>query len=309
MCLVYFLKDGDVTGPFKREDVRRILMSEMISLDDLAWTEGGSDWRSVRELLGSSEKEWANRNLQIRKQSSNKSLLKDVVYSLAYPLRGDGSTIFLGGAGGLTVAVFLSDVSLVGWIVHLLAIAYLFSYILNVTRYTSVGEDKFSLFSGFESYWEEIFLPFLRVVGCFVFYLTPAFIHSVVQGSGIGEVFSISNGKLFVVIGLLFFPMSFLRLAMFNNLLDALNPIAVIASVYHVFIPYMGICCLLLLINLFLVFCSGFFFKSIPWVLAVPLTVALLVYVFMVQGRLLGLLHANRKQELGWFEISKRGQT
>jgi len=49
---IFIAKNGNQTGPFTEEQARSMISAGMISHDDLAWTDGASDWRPLHTVLG-----------------------------------------------------------------------------------------------------------------------------------------------------------------------------------------------------------------------------------------------------------------
>lgn len=51
---IYITKNGNQTGPFTEEQTRGMILSGMISHDDLACIEGNPDWKPITTILGMS---------------------------------------------------------------------------------------------------------------------------------------------------------------------------------------------------------------------------------------------------------------
>jgi hypothetical protein len=51
----YIAKNGNRSGPFSQEQIQGMLSSSVISLDDLVWHEGQSDWKPLSALFGPSQ--------------------------------------------------------------------------------------------------------------------------------------------------------------------------------------------------------------------------------------------------------------
>jgi len=49
---IYITKNGNQTGPYTEEQTRGMILSGMISHDDLAWIEGNPDWKPITTVLG-----------------------------------------------------------------------------------------------------------------------------------------------------------------------------------------------------------------------------------------------------------------
>ncbi len=304
MASFYIAREGETLGPYTEDQVRELVRNGHLSGGDLTWQDGMKDWESLRTVLPGVEAEAGAMNRSAKEsarteEDSEKGFFSLVPGSFVYPFRGSGVIMLILGAGAMTMWNVAGVVPIVGWIVSLLITAYFTAFLFDVIRGTAMGDREMPHFPGAESIWDDVILPFFRFLFAFLFYLLPAIAYTVYTGE---ELFGDDElGLLLVFAGLFFVPMAILRIGVFNNVFDGLNPVAVVTSVFKVFIPYLIVLALIALLHVILEF-GAEVAGALPALVSYPLLVGIGFYVMILQARLLGLIYFTKKSALGWLE-------
>jgi hypothetical protein len=186
------------------------------------------------------------------------------------------------------------------WFFRLLIIyvAYTFAYIQRVIHTAAQGEDQAAGFPDISDFWEDVFLPCLRLLGLLVFCVAPALLLLYFAGKT-PQTFILAAGLLFL--GAMYSPMAFLAVAMFDSA-AAMNPFVVLPAIFRVPLEYLTVLVLIAVIIGVNIVESIFVVKlGIPFV---PTLVGSFVslYFLTVMGRMLGLMYFAKHERLGWFQ-------
>ena len=227
-----------------------------------------------------------------------------------YPFSGDGLALLLGGTlffGFLDGANYICRNSLAFGMramsmravifTFILGTGYLFSYLKNVIYSTAQGDRHPPDWPELTEWQADIVSPMFQFVMVTLLSFGPA----------IGlQIWSEGDYPWLVLavtlLGCLYFPMTFLAVAMFDTLI-ALNPIFVVGSILRV--PKEYAVATLVFIGIFaLRWFSGTALAGLLHIPLVPTLVADLICLglLIVEARILGLLYLSRKADLRWFE-------
>jgi len=154
------------------------------------------------------------------------------------------------------------------------------------------GEDEMPSWPDISDYMSDVIQPFFMFVGTFAFSFGP----------GIAAFLWVSPlvGVPLVAVGIFFFPMAFLAVAMADTI-TAMNPLIVCSSILKIKGPYFAACAMLALLV-----CVS---KALDWILG---AISIPVLPWMIEGfltllfaiiqvRVLGLLYYTNRRALGWF--------
>jgi len=238
-----------------------------------------------------------------------------------YPLRGSGvlglivGTILFGGLstirnyglriGGLLWLAFI----LMLWVI---GTGYLFSYMQNIIHATVANDKEMPELPSMGDFWQDIILPCLQLVGLTLICFGPAI------GVGWWMVSSQEPPTIIllistIIIGVVYFPMAFLAVAMLDTVLAA-NPLQVIPSILRVPLEYLVT--LIILAGVLLVRWLGdiALLALFPRGLATHSATKLFgylggqafwsftgLYLLTVGVHILGLLYLTKKDKLGWY--------
>lgn len=238
-----------------------------------------------------------------------------VPQAFAYPFVGDGLMLLFGGTfffGFLDLANYVSRHAFkyglrammmrVTIFTFIFGTGYLFAYLKKIIAATSDGDPHMPDWPEFSEWHADIVAPMFQFVVVAFLSFGPALIFQIW-----GEMADWDYPWVFVVpaalLGCAYFPMAFLGVAMFDTLSAALKPAFVVGSILRVPREYslaaavfIGIIGIRLLSELVL----GVLMK-IPLVPAL-LSDLIMIYLLMIEARILGLLYLSKRRTLGWFK-------
>jgi hypothetical protein len=229
-------------------------------------------------------------------ESESQSLIDDLVRAPAYPFRGTGIPILIGGAAMLAAVDLLQSapIPFLGLFFGVVAGTYICAYLFEMILDSADGQDAPPDWPAVTSPYDDLIRPFLMIVGTALGSFVPVIIYFVVTGVDDGVT---PLAWALLAAGVAYFPMALLSVAIRDSLIG-LNPVWVLPGILRTLPLYL----------LVLVLMSG------TWLGAHALTVAipdvpvvkwlvlnlLLLYVLMVLARLLGLLYWHGRNRLGW---------
>jgi hypothetical protein len=262
------------------------------------------------------------RPVQVRLEPvPEKGFFERVPGAFVYPVRGAGVLIVIVGIvlvgmlrwGQACIAFRTLRLIAFGLILEIIAGGYLFTYFQSIIHSTTAEERELPDLPGIAagSFFEDVFVPFFRLLGLVVFCFGPA--------AGLSIWFAISqqlSAGLAALAGLafgcLYFPMAFLAVAVLDSF-PAANPLVVVPSILKVPLEYL--LAVFILVSAFVVrwagnllvdklFPEGSTIHSMPGLFAMLASMAFVsfaaLYLTIVAVHLLGLIFVTRKEQLGW---------
>ncbi len=250
---------------------------------------------------------------------------------IKYAFTGDGVWIMLLGSAalsffvlcvlaslmmGLMAVVGLISFGMVCWMV----IGYLWTYYFSVVKASAIGKTEPPGWPPFSS---EILWNMMRVLGLMMYWHLPSLLvwtlfHHILGLDGIAVVLGGLVAAISSVAFTIWWPMAFLALAQFGDIMAIADPRFVFASIAKILKDY-AIAWLFLTVFLFIsgiitsvvcgflfVVCQLLFSDRIvaTFVSIIVLVLAwnlMSVYRYMTAGRVLGLLYRQNQTKLGWF--------
>jgi hypothetical protein len=262
------------------------------------------------------------REVEIQYESATEQgFLQRLKGAFGYPLRGGGFFVVI--AGIIIVAMLklshvmikVGTLRMIGFGIVLLICAggYLFTYLQSIVHSTVAEERDPPDLPGLGNFLEDIFLPFFRMLALTLFCFAPALIIGLWML--IGKEPSLTPFFMAAwILGLLYYPMAFLAVAVLDSA-PAANPLVVIPAILKVPIEY--------LFAVTIVSAAGAIQTVGGWALArffpeswtTPSMGELFamigsmlflsfssLYLLVVAVHLLGLIYVTRKQKLAWLE-------
>jgi pSer/pThr/pTyr-binding forkhead associated (FHA) protein len=232
-----------------------------------------------------------------------KIFYKSVPGAFIYPFKRNGLLLLASGTLIFGVLVFVlnfrfNGMLMVGGTVSLLfsaaIIGYIFLFMQQIITSTAQGEDEMPSWPDYESFWESVAWPYVRLLGICAACIAPSSLLLIFFGRA-----SLFLYIPLLVLGFCYAPMALLAVAMDDSLLG-LNPLLVIPSILRVPWEYLVSCLLLaaLLIALgaLTLLADRLHHRLASEMLAIFLT----LYFAVVEMRLIGLLYYTRKDRIGW---------
>lgn len=242
---------------------------------------------------------------------------------LTYPLRGRGLPVLLVGGVMFGIADLLSTVNVFGWLVSAALMGYVTAYLFDVVNATANGRDDPPALPESTSVLESMLFPFLSLVVCSLLAFLPFVLVVAATTSFLPGWFGWPLAALALPLGVFVFPMTLLIRAMFQTIGEVANPRTLFGSIGRVLPDYVAVfasvCFLWIGLSLF----QGVLFLLFTVLMGGPPTADALIdmqvgrlfgwavvtivgwpaflYVWMIQGHLLGCLYRQGLRRLAWF--------
>ena len=230
--------------------------------------------------------------------------------AFAYPIKGDGVILLVGGGIFLMVinaakfivrfALFYGAIALI--FLTIFGTGYLAAYLRRILTSSAAGEKQMPDWPEISDFSSDVASPFFQLLGTsfFCFFPTTAltiFAFFAPEGSTwLGWATTAS-----IIFGCAYFPMAFMAVAMFDSV-AAVNPLLIVPSILKIPREY------LLTIVLFAVILTVRWLGQsvLPELLQIPILPSVFasfvgLYLLAVEMRMLGLLYFSKKDELCWF--------
>jgi FHA domain len=238
-----------------------------------------------------------------------------VPQAFKYPIVGDGLMLLFGGTfffGFLDLANYISRHAFkyglrammmrVTIFTFIFGTGYLFAYLKKIIAATADGDPHMPDWPEFSEWQADIVTPMFQFVVVSLFSFGPALLFQI-WGAWAEWNYPWLLVAPTALLGCVYFPMAFLGIAMFDTLEAALKPAFVVGSILRVPREYslataifVGIIGIRWLSELVL----GVLMK-IPLVPAL-LADLIMIYLLMIEARILGLLFLSKRRTLGWFK-------
>lgn len=216
--------------------------------------------------------------------------------ALSYPVRSGGWVMLLIGAVFSVIVDFLQMFPLVGLVVAVFGAGFFAGFYLDVVGSTVIGRDAVPDWPEVTEVVDDILLPLLRVIGLVLISFAPAGGVLFAGQERVGDWFWWIFGGA-VAAGVAYFPMAVLGSVAYGNLFGAL-PHVVLPAIVRT-LPGYALAVSGLTLAVAVTTTAEKFGASIPFVgWFVAAVVAL--YALMMQARLIGLIHREKAEELGW---------
>lgn len=216
--------------------------------------------------------------------------------ALAYPLRGDSWGMLLMGAAVVFCIAITAFVPLAGWVVMIGGTAYVAAYYFEIINHTLAGKDDVPAWPDLSSYWDDIVIPGVQMLGIAVLSYMPAFavLWLVPDPSSEWHDAGLFFSRLF---NWIYFPMATLAVVCSGTLWAAL-PHRVVPAIYRV-IPGYLVCAAAFAVAELGRDAASSMFGWLP-VIGFVLPWILFMYCMLVQARLTGLIYLRYRDRLTW---------
>lgn len=209
-----------------------------------------------------------------------------------YPLKGWGTLLILFGAIMIAATGFACRFSLRALPVALALSGYTFSYVILIINKSGDGSKEMPN-------WPSVTVGLITTFFMMLFTMVISFLPVLLYAAG---MYFLDLPFKFMVLplyaSLFFLPMAMLRVAMFQTI-EALNPIAVIRSIFQIPTAYM-MACMVFFFMIYLRVAVGVFSNFIPFVGGFVDTFVAL-YFSLVEAHILGLLYYAYQERFDWF--------
>ena len=211
-----------------------------------------------------------------------------------YPFRKSGKYMIVIGSVLSVLSELVRFAPLFGVVASLILAAYLTATYFEIIETTSTGSDEAPMFPNISNAWEDLAWPMIKSVIVFLVSFAPWLIYAF----GVYE----AEQHAGVHIALLGFAAIYLPMAMLGvvvlGYLGGLSPHIVFPAIFRAGGLYWLAVFLIVLIFLFQVFLGGLM-EGRPVLGTLVLSVAGIV-AMMLNGRTLGIIYRERREEMGW---------
>ncbi len=219
--------------------------------------------------------------------------LPDVI---KYPLSGGGLFMLGVGAVFVTVLLFFSSYAfLVGVIGYVFVGGYLASYLMKIVSHTADGEIDLPDWPDISDWWDDIISPMFEMILVTLTSYLPLVAY-IVYGVSTRDLSPVAALAL-LIIGTLYEPMALISMSIHRSA-RALNPVLLTPAILKVPKDYLIACSVL-----FLIFVLKWLFRyyvQIP-LLGPFIDNFIMLYLLVVEMRILGLIYYTNRTKLGWF--------
>ena len=211
--------------------------------------------------------------------------------AFAYPFQGSGILLIIIGTVCFSTLEFFSSLSIFGVIGYFFLGGYLCASMMKIINSSADGKKELPDWPELSDFWDDIVVPFFQVIWTGIFCFAPAIIYLIFVRIDI--VFWILLG-----LGILYFPMALIAVALTNSVLS-INPVIVVPSIIKVPVDYLIACILLGLLTFFENF-SQLLVSAVP-LLGIGLKNLIGLYFLIVEAHVLGLIYHANQEKFGWF--------
>jgi hypothetical protein len=215
--------------------------------------------------------------------------------ALTYPIRRSGWIMIIAGAIFSLLLDFLQFAPLFGLLALIFSAGYFGSFYLDMIRSTMDGRDEVPDWPSFTNFWDDILLPFAKIVALVVIAFGPLI-----------ALFFIANRKAdwfetafwaAVAWGCFYFPMAVLAEQGLGGIGTAL-PHVVLPAIFRS-LPGYALAVVTLVIAVVALHFGQKYAAALPYI-GWFLTAAVSLYALMFQARLIGLIYREKRDVLGW---------
>lgn len=241
-----------------------------------------------------------------RARTAAKGFFGQVPDAFTYPIRGDGWIILIGVTIFLTVLQIL-PIGLIGLILGIVAIGYMFSFMQGIIHSTAVGDDRMPDAPGLD----DLISGCLELIGTLLISFLPAIALEVAQALGKSVPDWIVT--LAYIGGCAYFPMAFLVVAIKDTVFAAI-PTEVLPAIARTWRSYLPMTALVVLVYFSGVimgevsstatassFAKGSFAQMAAMFGLFLFWHFITLYLLTVNMRVLGLFYRTHQNQLGWF--------
>jgi predicted Zn finger-like uncharacterized protein len=234
---------------------------------------------------------WAGTPPGREEDANTRPFLHRLPDAFAYPIKGSGFVLILVGTVCFSFLDFFASLSVFGFIATAFVAGYLCAFMMKIVNSSADGKKELPDWPDASDFWDDIIVPLFQVIWTGIFCFAPAIIYLIFVHF---DIFF----WLLIALGILYFPMALIAVALTNSLLS-INPVLIVPSIIKVPVDYLAACAILALIALLANF-SQLLVSIIP-LAGLVLKNLLGLYFLVVEAHVLGLIYHANQEKLGWF--------
>jgi hypothetical protein len=218
------------------------------------------------------------------------TILEDI---FGYAYRGGGKYILLICTILTAVSYLVGFAPAVGWLADWLLFGYFSATYFKVIETSATGSVEAPEFPEIASLFEDIVIPAFKVIAVSAVCFGPAAIYGIFMESG--EDFSVT--LMLLGLGFGYFPMAMMAVVCLGYL-GAMSPHIVLPAIVRAGGLYWLAVFLLAMLGLLLTYIEGLM-GNLP-IVSLVVEAVLGAYVFLTNGRILGVIYRERSEEMNW---------
>jgi hypothetical protein len=218
------------------------------------------------------------------------TILEDI---FSYGYRGGGKYVLLICTVISAVAQVASYAPAIGWLAWWLVFGYYCATYFKVIETSATGSNEAPDFPEISSMYEDVVVPAFKVIAVSAVCFGPEIIYEIFAESKTNPAISMALKGF----GFVFFPMAMMAVACLGYL-GAMSPHIVLPAIFRAGGLYWLAVFLLAMLDLGFDYIDGLL-NGIPFLNVIVLTV-IGAYVFLTNGRILGVIYRERQEEMGW---------
>lgn len=219
---------------------------------------------------------------------------------VTYPLKEDGLIILIVGAIFFSIADFAARWAIfIGIFVWLFATGYLCRYFLSVISDSAQGKSSPPGWPDFEagSFLGEAFSALVKFIAPAIVSYAPAVCYYFLGPREADDLLAV-----LALAGSLHYPMALTAVAVFDEL-SALNPVAIIRSIFRVPFRYLATCFIFVLLLQLNYLRQKYLIIHVP-ILGAVLRWFVLLYLWTMTMHLLGMFYHSNRHKLRWTRLT-----
>jgi tetratricopeptide (TPR) repeat protein len=251
--------------------------------------------------------------IQKMKDSFRPDELKDVIFPVKalpfwknlsqvakYPLTRQGLMIILAGAILFAILDVLSAIPILGFVSIVIqfffVLPYLLAYMLKILGSSASGFSELPDWPGIADFWDSIYRPCFQIVVAIAVSFCPVIL--VIILSLFGSPALLVLLPLFIILGIFYYPMALIALALYENTWIPFNVTLIIGSIWKIKLAYfLSLAAIVILI--IIEYVVRLLFLRIPFV-GPFINWFVTIYFVAVQMHILGNVYYTNKHILRW---------
>lgn len=216
-------------------------------------------------------------------------MIQDV---FGYAVRGNGKSILIIGSVIKILSIVMSFAPLLGVLAHLILFAYFCALYFQIIETTATGSTEAPEFPEIMNPIGDLLAPMLKVCGVALAVLGPLLVYLIsVDEPSAGVVFALAG------VSAAYFPMAMMAVVVLGYM-GAMGPQIVLPAIARAGGLYWLSVFVLLMMYMAQSYLLGVL-DGIPFLGAVIASV-LSMYLLMTNGRMLGIIYRERREQMGW---------
>lgn len=212
---------------------------------------------------------------------------------ITYPLRGSGKYVLLIGAI-ISIAADLSSLApMIGAIAGFFVFCYFCAVYFNIIQSSAVGGKEAPEYPDLSNIMEDVIWPMLQITMILVASLSPFLIYHFATGEAANPLVSLT----LVGVAITYAPMAILSVSVLGYM-GAISPHIIIPSIFRA--GWLYVAAVLLVLGIYWLQSKAADFLSGLFIVKFVILSLIGMYCMMANGRALGLIFRQKREELNW---------